>query len=110
MCSSDLLMLTVYARKDGPVHTNHLRWGFLLLGALAFLDAYAVWSGGLDRIPFGENANGLSDPSVLTEEYGWSPLVLQARYQRLATVCLVVLGCAYVGGLRAPLVSKRRAG
>lgn len=96
-----LLMLTVYARHDSPLRENHLRWGLVVFGAIAFMDAYAVWSGSVDRIPFGE-----SDPSVLTEEYGWSVLLLQSRYQRLATVCLVVLGCAYVGGLLGPWMSR----
>src|SRR5215510_13103185 len=27
----------------------------------------ATWSGGIEKIPFGENENGMSDPSVLTE-------------------------------------------
>ena len=40
------------------------------------MDAYAVWSGPLDRLPFGENENGLSDPSVLTEVYGWGLLMM----------------------------------
>ena len=71
-----MLMLTVYAREDHPVRRNQLRWGLLAIGALAFMDAYAVWSGPLDRLPFGENENGLSDPSVLTEVYGWGLLMM----------------------------------
>ena len=69
-----LLMLTVYAREEHPIRRDHLRWGLLVIGALAFMDVYAVWSGPTNRLPFGENENGLSDPSVLTEMYGWSPI------------------------------------
>ena len=40
-----MLMLTVYAREEHPIRRDHLRWGLLVVGALAFMDAYAVWSG-----------------------------------------------------------------
>src|ERR1051326_3582887 len=43
-----MLMLTVYARADHPMRRNHLRWGFLVIGALAFMDVYAVWSGPIE--------------------------------------------------------------
>jgi hypothetical protein len=99
------LMATVYARKGSAVRENSLRWGLLAIGALAFMDAYRVWSGSVDQIPFGENDNGLSDPSVLTEEFGWSVVLLQSRYQRLANVCFAVLGCLYAAGLLAPVLS-----
>jgi len=101
-----ILMMTFYARRENAVYRNGLRWGFLVIGALSFMDAFAVWSGGIERIPFGENENGMSDPSVLTELYGWSVPLLMSRYYRLAIFCLMVLGCVYVGALsrreRAP--------
>ena len=49
------------------------------------MDAFATWSGGLKNVPLGENENGLSDPSVLTELYGWNIQVLIARHYRLST-------------------------
>ena len=58
-----MLMLTVYAREEHPIRRDHLRWGLLVIGALAFMDVYAVWSGPINRLPFGENENGLSDPT-----------------------------------------------
>lgn len=94
-----LLMLTIYAREDHPVRENQLRWAFLIIGALAFMDVYHVWSGPIDRLPFGENENGMSDPSVLTELYGWNVLMLIHRYMELARGCLAVLGTAYVAML-----------
>ena len=101
-----MLMLTVYARAEHPVRRDHVRWGLLVIGALAFMDVYAVWSGPIDRIPFGENENGLSDASVLTETYGWSPHTLINRYRQLAHACLALLIVVYVAGLRS---SKPRA-
>ena len=63
------------------------------------MDAYTVWSGPIDRLPFGENENGLSDPSVLTEMYGWSVLTLINRYGQLAHACLALLAVVYVSAL-----------
>src|SRR5690349_17500915 len=62
-----LLMLTMYARADHPVRKEHLRWVFLVVGALAFMDARATWFGAMDRLPLGEDDRGLSDARVLTE-------------------------------------------
>jgi hypothetical protein len=94
-----MLMLTVYAREEHPIRQDHLRWGLLVIGAVAFMDVYAVWSGPIDRLPFGENENGLSDPSVLTEIYGWSLLTLINRYGQLAHACLALLVVVYVAAL-----------
>jgi hypothetical protein len=94
-----MLMLSIYVPADHPLRRDHTRWGLLGLGALAFMDALAVWSGPLGRLPFGENENGLSDASVLTEMYGWSVVALQRRYLTLACVCLGLLAAVYVAGL-----------
>ena len=94
-----MLMLTVYAREEHPIRREHLRWGLLVIGALSFMDVYAVWSGPFDQLPFGENENGLSDPSVLTEIYGWSLLTLINRYGQLAHACLALLVVVYVAAL-----------
>lgn len=93
------MMLTVYARDDSPVRRDHLRWALVVLGALAFMDAFHVWSGPIEAIPFGANENGLSDPSVLSEMYGWSVLALQRRYLQVAWSCLAVLGAVYAVAL-----------
>jgi len=103
-----ILMASFYVSAENPLHRNHVRWGFLIIGALAFAGAYTVWSGGIQTIPFGENENGLSDPSVLTELYGWSVRVLIDRYHRLAVSCLAVLGGVYVAGLAALVVTRGR--
>ncbi len=102
-----MLMLTVYAREEHPIRRDHLRWGLLVIGALAFMDVRAVWSGPIDRLLFGENENGLSDPSVLTEVYGWSLLTLVNRYSQLAHACLALLGVVYIAAVY-DRTSKRR--
>lgn len=93
------LMLSVYARDEHPVRRDGLRWGLVVFGALAFVDALVVWSGPIDSLPLGENDNGLSDPTVLTEVYGWTlPLVME-RYARLAQASGLVVAAVYVLGL-----------
>jgi hypothetical protein len=104
-----LLMLTLYARADHPMRQERLRWAFLVLGALAFMDARATWFGGAGAIPFGEDERGFSDPSVLTELYGWSLPALIGRYTQLATACFVVLAGAYAAGVWMALDEGRDA-
>jgi hypothetical protein len=97
-----LLMLTVYAPEDSALKRGWLRWGFLIIGAAAFADAFAQWWASrtdFDRIPFGMNEGvGLSDPSVLSQTYGWSTDQIVGRYVALGCVCLLVLAVAYVAG------------
>jgi len=103
-----VLIATFYANREGAIYQNSLRWGFLVIGALAYMDAFAVWSHGAANIPFGENENGLSDPSVLTELYGWTIQQLLDRYYHLAIFCLVALAVVYTAGLaQAQQVWKR---
>jgi len=101
------LMLTVYARADHPLRRERLRWALLIFGALAFMDAYVIWSGSFDRLPFGETENGLSDPSVLVEQFGWGVLLLVNRYLALARACFFVLAAAYVAGIMESVIALR---
>jgi hypothetical protein len=91
-----LLMLTMYAPASSVLRKNQLRWGLLVIGALAFVDALTIWTGPIDQLPFGENDNGLSDPSMLTEQYGWTVQLLIDRYRQLSYFCLAAMGGAYL--------------
>src|SRR5213075_2746347 len=96
-----LLMLSIYTRAAAQ---GWLRWGFLAIGAAAFADAFSLWWAArkdVDRIPFGMNEGaGLSDPSVLSEQYGWSTGTIVHRYVALGVVCLIVLAVAWFAGRR----------
>ena len=94
-----VLMLTMYARAEHPMRAERLRWVCLAFGALAFMDARATWFGDVGAIPFGEDERGFSDPSVLTELYGWTLPLLVGRYQQLATACFGVLAVGWAVGL-----------
>ena len=99
-----LLMLTVYAPRESALHKGWLRWGFLVIGAASFADVFEQWWASRtnsDRIPFGMNEGaGLSDPSVLSDQYGWSAEQLVHRYVVLGCLCLVVLAAAWFYGWR----------
>ena len=106
MVLGSLLMLTVYAPETSALKRGWLRWGFLIIGAAAFADAFAQWWASrkdFDRIPFGMNEGaGLSDPSVLSQTYFWSTNQIVGRYVVLGSVCLVVVGLAYAVALLRP--------
>jgi hypothetical protein len=98
------LMCTFYANSESLLVRGWLRWGFLVIGAFAFSDALATWwaaRSDFDAIPFGEiEGVGLSDPSKLTETYGWTIHQLINRYLVVAAVSLAALAVVYIAGLR----------
>jgi hypothetical protein len=98
-----ILIATFYASRDSVIYSGALRWGFLGIGAAAFMDAFSTWWGAqydVGRIPFGENEGvGLSDPSRLVEEYGWAVHTMVDRFVVLGVVCLVMLAALYLAGL-----------
>lgn len=93
------LMLCMYATPDSPLRRDGLRWGLLPIGALAFMDVLLVWTGPIDGLPFGATDHGLSDPSVLSEMFGWSVITLTRRYQTLAGACFAGIAAVYALGL-----------
>jgi len=101
MVLATILMATFYAPRESALYKSWgLRWGLLAIGALTFMHVFRTWSGPLEDIPFGEiEGVNLSDPSLLTEMYGWSVTQLVDRYLGLAMVCFVALLALYVWGL-----------
>jgi hypothetical protein len=94
-------MAAFYAPRESRLYKNWgLRWGLLAIGAPAFMLVFRTWSGPLEDLPFGEiEGVNLSDPSLLTEMYGWPVMQLVDRYLRLGRICLMVLLTLYVWGL-----------
>lgn len=90
-----LLMALFCVDPDSHLARTGLRWGLAVIGAVAFVDAYATWWTARhdpDVIPFGEiEGVGLSDPSKLTDEWGWTDHQLVRRYVTLGQVCLAAL-------------------
>lgn len=103
-----LLMLSFYARASSRLRKGWLRWGFLVIGAAAFTDAFATWWAARTDdsvIPFGENeGRGPSDPTLLVFEHGFSIPGLVNGYVGTGVLCLAVLAVAYALGLRRKAV------
>ncbi|MGH9686041.1 MAG: hypothetical protein ACRD5K_02990 [Candidatus Acidiferrales bacterium] len=109
MVLATILMATFYASRESALCKSWgLRWGLLVLGALALMHVYRSWSGPWGNIPFGEiEGVNLSDPSLLTEMYGWSVTQMVDRYIELARVCFGAMGAIYVWGLASAYVETR---
>jgi hypothetical protein len=101
MVLATILMATFYAPRESALYQSWgLRWGLLVIGALSFMHVYCIWSGPFEGIPFGEiEGVNLSDPSLLTQMYGWNVALMIDRYLMLAKVCFAFLFCLYVWGL-----------
>jgi hypothetical protein len=104
-----VLMAMFYAPRESAIRENlGLRWGLLAIGALSFMHVFRTWSGPIEDLPFGEiEGVNLSDPSLLTQMYGWSLRQLIDRYIQLATACLVALLALYVWGLVSAYLETR---
>lgn len=109
MVLGTILMATFYAPRDSALYKSWgLRWGLLVIGALAFMHVFRLWSGPYENIPFGEiEGVNLSDPSLLTTMYGWSIIQLVDRYLLLAKVCFSALAAVYVWGLVSAYLEVR---
>ena len=85
------LIATFYAAPDSQLYRGALRWGFLVIGAAAYVDTFATWWTARSDprvIPFGEiEGIGLSDPSKLKDWYGWSIDEIVDDYVTLGVVC-----------------------
>jgi hypothetical protein len=109
MVLATILMAAFYAPRESTLYKSWgLRWGLLAIGALSFMHVFLLWTGPFEDIPFGEiEGVNLSDPSLLTEMYGWSAAQLVDRYVRLGKVCLVALLALYVWGLLSGYLEMR---
>jgi hypothetical protein len=99
MVLATALMCTFFFGKRTQLYRGWLRWGFLAIGAAAFVDMFATWVAG--EIPFGEiEGVGLSDPMRLVEEHGWTTAAMVRRYVTVGVACLAALVLVYAWGVR----------
>jgi len=103
MVIGSALMTAFYFGEDTPLRRGQLRWGFLVIGAAAYVDTFATWWAARhdwDAIPFGEiEGVGLSDASKLTGEYAWSVQMLIDRYVGLGYVCGTAIVSIWIWGV-----------
>jgi hypothetical protein len=99
---STIMMATFYARPESTMVKRQVRWGLLVLGAIAFMYGYSTWAGGYEKISEWLNdfdERGPSDLQQLTEMYGWTIGQMQARFLSIAHWCFAVLAATYAIGL-----------
>lgn len=104
MVLATLLMASFFFGKRSQLYRGSLRWGFLAIGAAAFVDMFATWLAALrDRndIPIGEiEGVGLSDAARLLGEHLWDERALVHRFVTVGVLCLIALALVYAWGVR----------
>jgi hypothetical protein len=104
------LMASFFFGKGTQLYKGSLRWGFLVIGAAAFVDLSATWWTALGNpavIPFGENeGSGLSDPLKLLEQYQWPQGAIVRRYVAVSSASLLALLAVYGWGVRQAARAK----
>lgn len=102
MILATLLMASFYFGKETNLYKGSLRWGFVAIGAAAFVDMFSVWWAtrkDKGRIPFGEQeGTGLSDATKLVDDYGWTVDQLVSRHVTVGVLCLAALAAVYAWG------------
>ena len=97
------LMASFFFGKETQLYKGSLRWGFVIIGAAAFVDLSATWFAALSdfgRVPFGEQEGGLlSDATRLVDEHGWDTRAMIRRHVGVAVSCLAALALVYAWGL-----------
>jgi hypothetical protein len=100
------LAFTFWARPGSHLHTSWLRWGFLVIGALALADAMTTWWAArtdVTAIPYGLiEGVGESDPVVLEDRHGWTQRELISRHVRVGSIALAAVAARYAAGLLRP--------
>jgi hypothetical protein len=104
MVLATALMASFFFGKTTQLYRGSLRWGFLVIGAGAFVDLFSTWwraRSDFGAVPFGEQEGvGLSDPTKLVDAFGWDTAAMIRRYVTLGIVCLVALALVYAWGVR----------
>jgi hypothetical protein len=99
-----LLMGSFFFGKGTQLYKGSLRWGFVAIGAGAFVDINATWwlaRRDPSEIPFTTRDNGMeSDALKLVNEFGWSEAALVNRHILACLACMAVLALVYAWGVR----------
>lgn len=106
------LMMVFFVGEGSRLRQGGLRYGLLGIGAAALVDTLSTWwTARSDRgaIPFGEiEGVGLSDPSKLEEQYGWTVRQIVDRHVIVGVACLAALAAAWAWSTwRARLRAQR---
>ena len=100
MVLGTVLMLAFAAGGPGSwLRRGQLRWGFLCIGAAAFVDTASMWwqaRTDTDVIPYGEiEGVGQSDPAKLLDIHEWVEPTIVHRYSLVIELCVVALAVGW---------------
>ena len=102
MILATLLMASFYFGKRNQLYKGSLRWGFVVIGAAAFVDMFGTWWASRrdeSAIPYGTTGGMATDAMILIDEYGWTMQTLVNRYVMLGVCCLIALAAVYAWGI-----------
>lgn len=98
-----LLMGSFYVGRSTQLYKGSLRWGFVAIGAVAFVDINATWwaaHSDATEIPYMVRANGMeSDALRLVNEFGWPEAVMVSRHITMCVACMAALALIYGWGV-----------
>ncbi len=103
MMLATLLMSSFFFGKHTQLYKGSLRWGFVVMGAAAFIDMYATWwkaRKDVNAIPYGTLDGMASDAMKLVEVHGWTLQLLVQRHVVVGACCLLLLTLVYAWGVR----------
>jgi len=108
-----LLMGSFFYGKSTQLYKGSLRWGFVAIGAAAFVDINDTWwtaRRDATEIPYMTRANGLeSDALRLVNDYGWSEAALVNRHIGMCLACIAMLALVYAWGVRKAWLKAQEA-
>lgn len=111
---STLLMGSFFFGKGTQLYKGSLRWGFVAIGAGAFVDINATWwlaRRDPGEIPFTTRENGMeSDALRLVNDYGWTEAALVNRHILACLACMAVLALVYAWGVRKAWLKAQAQG
>lgn len=102
MILATLLMGSFFFGKRTQLYKGSLRWGFVVIGAAAFVDIYATWwkaRKDVGAVPYGTTGGMATDSMTLVDTYGWTLQTLINRYVVLGLCCLFALALVYAWGV-----------
>jgi len=101
MILATLLMMTFYVGKDTQIYKGALRWGFLGIGAAAFINMFAPWwNKDISAIGYGTTGGIPTDSWKMINIHLWEWDALFTVHITLGLLCLTALGIIYGIGLK----------
>jgi hypothetical protein len=89
-----------------------LRWGWLVIGAASWADAFRLWwecRTDDEQIPFGLEDGWPSDASRLVDEFGWDAGAMVQRFVAVGVASLALAAVAFVAAVVREQLTRRRS-